>query len=83
MMNPGSRRDALRRQPFVPLRMHLTDGKAYDIRHPEIAMVTSREIYVGREETVPGSGIAKGCGLVAMLHIVRVERIPASPPPAV
>jgi hypothetical protein len=58
MVTPESLRDELRRQPFVPLRMHLTDGKSYDIRHPGMAMVASREVYVGREETAPGSGIA-------------------------
>jgi hypothetical protein len=79
MMTPESLRDELRRQPFVPLRMHLTDGKSYDIRHPEMAMVTSREVYVGREETSPGSGIAKGCDLVSLLHVVRVEQVPLSP----
>ena len=82
MIRPESLCDELRRQPFVPLRVYLTDGKSYDIRHPEMAMITSREIYVGREETVPGSGIAKGCDLVSLLHVVRVEQAPLSTSPA-
>ena len=73
MMRPESIRDELHRQPFVPLRLHLTDGKTYDIRHPEMIIVTSREVYVGREETSPDSGIAKGLDLVSLLHVVRVE----------
>jgi len=77
-MTPESLRDELHRQPFVPLRIFLTDGKTYEIRHPEMAMVTSREIYVGREETSPGSGIAKGCDLVSLFHVVRVEQLPYS-----
>jgi hypothetical protein len=76
MMRPESLRDELHRQPFVPLRMFLTDGKTYDIRHPEMAIVTSREVYVGREETSPGSGIARGLDLVSLLHVVRVEQVP-------
>jgi hypothetical protein len=59
--------------------MFLTDGKTYDIRHPEMAMITSREVYVGCEETSPGSGIAKECDLVSLLHVVRVEQVPLSP----
>ena len=47
MMNPKSFRVELRRQPFVPLRIFLTDGKTYDIRHPEMAIVTSREVLRG------------------------------------
>jgi hypothetical protein len=76
MMRPESLRDELHRQPFVPLRVYLTDGKTYDIRHPEMAIVTSREVYVGREETAPGSGIARGLDLVSLLHVVRVEQVP-------
>ena len=26
---------ALRRQPFVPFRMTLTEGGTYEVRHPE------------------------------------------------
>lgn len=79
MIHSESLRDELRRQPFVPLRIHLTDGKTYDLRHPEMAMVTAREVYVGREETAPGSGIAKGCDLVALVHVVRVDQVPLAP----
>ena len=63
MLSPESLCEELHRQPFVPLRIYLTDGKTYEIRHPEMAMVTSREVYVGREETSPGSGIARGLRL--------------------
>jgi hypothetical protein len=79
MLPPESLLAELHRQPFVPLRVHLTDGKTYEIRHPEMAMVTSREVYVGREETSPGSGIARGLDLVSLLHVVRVEQVPLSP----
>ena len=79
MMRPESLRDELHRQPFVPLRIYLADGKTYEIRHPEMAMVTSREVYVGREETSPGSGIARGLDLVSLLHVVRMEQVPLSP----
>jgi len=78
MLTPESLRAALHRQPFVPLRIFRTDGKTYDIRHPEMAMIASREVYVGCEETSPGSGIAKGCDLVSLLHVVRVEQMPQS-----
>jgi hypothetical protein len=83
MLSPESLRAELHRQPFVPLRVYLTDGKTYDIRHPEMAIVTSREVYVGRGETSPGSGIARGLDLVSLLHVVRVEQVPLSPSAAV
>jgi hypothetical protein len=77
MLNPESLRAEFRRQPFVPLRLYLTGGKTYDIRHPEMAMITSREVYIGTE-TTPGSGVAKESDLGSLLHVDRVEQIPYS-----
>jgi hypothetical protein len=73
-MSPEAFRAELRRQPFVPLRVHLTDGTTYDVRHPEMVLLKKREVYIG-QETAPGSGIAGECDLVSMLHVVRVEQI--------
>jgi len=77
-MSPEALRNELRRQPFVPLRLCLTDGKTYEIRHPEMALVKQREVYVGTE-TAPGSGVAAECDLVSLLHVVRVEVLPQPP----
>jgi len=79
-MTPEALRAELRRQPFIPLRIFLTDGKTYEVRHPEMVMVKRREIYVGTE-TAPGSGVAAECDLVSLLHVVRVEVV--SQPPSV
>jgi len=73
-MSPEALRTELRREPYVPIRLHLTDGKTCDIRHPEMAMVKQREVYVGTESK-PGSGVAAECDLVSLFHIVRVELI--------
>ena len=34
-MPPEDLRTALRQQPFVPFRLHLTDGRSFDVPHPE------------------------------------------------
>jgi hypothetical protein len=79
-MSPEALRQELRRQPFVPLRLHLTDGTTYDIRHPEMVLLKQRELYIGKE-TAPGSGVAAETDLVSLLHVVRVEPLrPAQPP---
>jgi hypothetical protein len=80
-MTPEALRAELRRQPFMPLRIHLTDGKSYDVRHPEMVLVKQRELYIGTE-TSPGSGVAGECDLVSLLHVVRVECVPPSPSPS-
>jgi hypothetical protein len=31
--------EALRRRPFEPFRLHVSDGTVYEVRHPELVMV--------------------------------------------
>lgn len=62
----------LRRQPFEPIRLHLTDGKSFDIRHPDMVILTNRSIEIG----VPiraGSKIAQQVHYCSLLHVVRTE----------
>ena len=67
-------RDLLRRRPFVPLRLHLTDGTTYDIRHPEMALITRSTVDIGIEGDT-GSGIAESVVYCSLVHIVRAENI--------
>jgi hypothetical protein len=62
------------------LKVYLSDGKTYEIRHPEMALIGHLDLYVGTEGT-PGSGIAEKTDLVSLLHVTRVEQM--SPPPPV
>jgi hypothetical protein len=64
----------LRRRPFVPIRLHLTDGSAHDIRHPEMALLSRSSIEIGIEGQ-NGGGIAEQIVYCSLLHIVRVENL--------
>jgi len=37
----------LRRRPFVPFRIHMTDGQTYDIVHPEAVLVLRSRAIIG------------------------------------
>lgn len=66
-------RDALRKEPFQPFRIHLSNGHSYDIRHPEFAALTRRTVFVGvssGRDDVPDRMIE--CDL---LHVVALEPI--------
>lgn len=73
-MRPEELRTLLRRQPFVPIRIHFTDGTAYDVKHPEMAMLTRSTIEIGLEEE-EGSGIADNVVYCSLVQIVRVEKL--------
>ena len=73
-MRPEELRTLLRRRPFVPIRIHLTDGTIYDVRHPEMALLTRSTVEIGVEKQ-EGSGIADDVVYCSLVHIVRVENV--------
>ena len=40
-------RKHVRMQPFRPIRVYVSDGASYDVRHPELMPVTRTEIEIG------------------------------------
>jgi hypothetical protein len=73
-MNAPELQSKLRNQPFVPLRLHLTDGSTFDIRHPENAIVSIHTIYVVTHAD-PQTGVAESVEWLSLRHIVRVEQL--------
>jgi hypothetical protein len=72
--------ELLAERPFKPLRLHLSDGRIRDIRHPEMAIVAEDAIAVGvpREE---GSRRAYKITHCSIQNIVEVEPLDAGKPP--
>ncbi len=78
-MRPEELKELIRRQPFVPMRVYTTDGKTYDIRHPDNVIVSRSRVDIGVGD--PTTGIAERVDFVSLLHVVRVEDLPATSPP--
>jgi hypothetical protein len=66
--------ELLEERPFVPLRLRLSDGRSYDIRHPEMAIVTPSIVAVGLSRK-KGSRLADRVTHCAISHIVEVEPV--------
>jgi hypothetical protein len=62
-------------QPFKPFRVCLSDGKSYDITNHDMAFVKSSTVEIGTE--LDAEGFAEHCAECAILHITRLEVIPA------
>lgn len=64
----------LRRRPFVPFRLQLSGGTAYDIRHPEMMLVARTGVVVAIYDSgqtvqdVPAREV-----LISPLHITSAE----------
>ena len=46
-MRPDDIRNFLNKRPFQPFRITLTDGRNYEVRHPELVMVGRSAIVIG------------------------------------
>lgn len=79
-MRPEGLTELLRVRPFVPLRIHLTDGQAFDIRHPEQVLVLRQRVDIGILPD-PSTGVLDRVEHCSLLHIVRVEVVPSAQPP--
>ncbi len=67
--------ELLRKRPFQPLRLHLTEGTPYDIRPPDNIMVLRQRVDIGVPAD-PESGVMDRVNYCSLLHVVRVEELP-------
>ena len=71
-LRPEEINDILHFQPFVPLRVHLSNGKTCEIVPPEQMMVKRSRADIAIRET---NGIAERTDFVSPLHIVLIEQL--------
>jgi hypothetical protein len=46
-MTRDEMKDLIKRQPFQPFRVHLTDGRHYDVVNPEFNLVSRTTVLIG------------------------------------
>jgi hypothetical protein len=68
----------LRKQPFEPFQIFMSDGSHYEVRHPELAMVRRREVVIALPQ-IPDKP-AERFAYCDPLHITRIEPIDSSVP---
>ena len=70
----------LRRQPFRPIRVYVSDGSSYDVRHPELMFVSRSEVVIGLN---PGTDVIPERSVYCdPVHITRIEPINGESVPA-
>lgn len=71
-------------QPFKPFRLVMSSGQHYEVRHPEMAMLTRTDIVAGVD--VADDGVPSEFEICSLLHVTAVEPLSsaatASDPPA-
>jgi len=61
----------LRRAPFQPLRIHLSDGSSYDVFHPEWMGVSTTVVFIAQPPEA--DGVPERAVYCDPVHITGVE----------
>ncbi len=68
-MNTATFQSLLRRRPFQPLEIRMSNGDVHVVRHPEMAMAMKSNIFFGSSES-------DDFEFLSLLHVVEVKAIP-------
>jgi len=66
-------REMRARRPFQPVRLILSSGQSYEIRHPEMALLTRTDILIGTG--LADDGIPSEFKICSLLHVTAIEPI--------
>jgi hypothetical protein len=69
-------RELLTQRPFKPFRLVLSSGHAYEVRHPEMALLTRTSMLVGID--VAEDGVPAEFKICSLLHVTAVEPLNAA-----
>ena len=72
-MRPAQILAHLRKQPFAPIRVSLSDGSSYEVRHPEMAAVSRAELVIGLE--LAEDDVPDRFAYCDPVHVTRIEPI--------
>lgn len=64
-------REMLGRRPFQPVKLTLSSGQSFEIRHPEMALLTRTSILIGTE--IAEDGVPAEFKIVSLLHVASME----------
>jgi hypothetical protein len=74
-MGPAELYQALKRQPFTPLRLHMSNGRTHEVRHPDAAIIGDEVVALGvYEEGAEWPSIR----LLSIININEVEPLAQS-----
>jgi hypothetical protein len=74
--------DYLHRRPFRRFRLVLTDGRAFEVRHPELALVGGSTVSIALAQPRDPEPLHDRLVTVPLVEILRVEPAESSPAPS-
>lgn len=68
----------LRTRPFKAIRIHMSDGASYAVRHPEMMAVTTSVVFIAQPPEK--DGVPERSVYCDPLHVTRIEPIDGETP---
>jgi hypothetical protein len=65
----------LARSPFQPVKLTLSSGQSFEIRHPEMALLPRTSILIGID--LAEDGVPAEFKIVSLLHVASMKPIPS------
>ena len=65
----------IKEKPFVPLRIITSSGDYYDVFHPDLIMVGTRQLFIGAASE-ENPTVFDRYSIVAIMHITALETLP-------
>jgi hypothetical protein len=73
--------DRLREKPFRPVRIVVSEGRQFDIRHPDLVFVGRHDLMIGFPSP-DNPTVYDRVTRVALVHVVALEDLPVSTTPS-
>jgi hypothetical protein len=74
-MSPHELYEALKRQPFTPVRLHMCNGHTHDVKHRDDAIISDEVVAIGVYEN---DAERPRIRLLSLININNVELLPAN-----
>jgi hypothetical protein len=65
--------EILKRQPFAPFRIDVSDGSEHQVNHPEMIKVANNFVLVFTPKPNQPAAAISDYNLISMLHVTRLE----------
>jgi hypothetical protein len=75
-MRPVDVLEQVRRQPFVPLLIRLSNGREYLLRHPDQIIVERSSLHIANPAADLPAGVYDSTDIVSLLHVAQIIPMP-------
>jgi hypothetical protein len=73
-MLPDAVNHELARDPFIPIRIFVSDGHSYIVRNPNLCLITRGSLYIARTDRLY-SRLVDDMDVIDVRHITGIEQV--------